>query len=62
MAEYTIHTTNDNKELWLYNEKRGVYQANQEWRVEAFCQLICHNVKTGELYEPSTSAGIGLLI
>jgi P4 family phage/plasmid primase-like protien len=51
MAEYTIHTTNDNKELYLYDEKSGVYQANQEWRIEAFCQSICHDAKSGELYE-----------
>ncbi len=33
MAEYVCITTNDNGELFIYDEKKGVYLRNQEWRI-----------------------------
>jgi hypothetical protein len=32
MAEYVCQTANDNGELFIYDEKKGVYLRNQEWR------------------------------
>ena len=51
MTEYKIHTMNDLKELFLYDEERGVYLAKQEWRIEAFCQSIYRDIKTGTISE-----------
>jgi P4 family phage/plasmid primase-like protien len=51
MAEYNICTTNDNEELYVYDERRGVYLARQEWRLKAFCQSICHDIKTSVIDE-----------
>jgi hypothetical protein len=51
MAEYVCMTTNDNGELFIYDEKRGVYQRNQEWRIRALCRSIDHNVKTHTIDE-----------
>ena len=51
MAEHTIHTMSDNRELYLYDERRGVYLTNKETRIEAFCQSIGHDVKTNVISE-----------
>jgi P4 family phage/plasmid primase-like protien len=51
MSEYAIHTTTDLDEIYLYNERKGIYRTNQEWRLKAFCQSICHDIKTAEINE-----------
>lgn len=52
MSEYTCRTTNDKAEdLFLYDENKGVYLIDQEWRIKSFCQSICHDVKAGMIGE-----------
>jgi P4 family phage/plasmid primase-like protien len=52
ISRFKIHTTRDKtRELFLYDDRRGVYLANQEWRIEEFCQSISHDVKTGVIEE-----------
>jgi P4 family phage/plasmid primase-like protien len=51
MAEYVCMTTNDNGELFIYDEKRGVYLRNQEWRIRQLCRSIAPDVKTHTIDE-----------
>lgn len=51
MAEYTCMTTNDNGELLIYDEDRGVYLRNQDWRIKALCRSIDHDVNTYTINE-----------
>jgi P4 family phage/plasmid primase-like protien len=46
MAEYVCMTTTDNRELFIYDERKGVYLRNQEWRIRQLCRSIDHDVKT----------------
>jgi P4 family phage/plasmid primase-like protien len=51
MAEYVCMTTNDNGELFTYDEKTGIYLRNQEWRIRALCRSIAPDVKTHTIDE-----------
>jgi hypothetical protein len=51
MAEYVCLATRDNGELFIYDEKRGVYLKNQEWRIRHLCRSIDHDVSTYTINE-----------
>jgi P4 family phage/plasmid primase-like protien len=51
MAEYVCLATRDNGELFIYDEKRGVYLKNQEWRIRHLCRSIDNDVSTYTINE-----------
>jgi putative DNA primase/helicase len=45
LAEYVCITAYDNRELFIYDEKRGLYLRNQEWRIRQLCRTLNHDIK-----------------
>jgi P4 family phage/plasmid primase-like protien len=51
MKEYTFKTMTDNEDIYCYDNERGVYVAEQEWRIKQLAQLMYPAIRTHELHE-----------
>jgi hypothetical protein len=51
MKQHTFKTMTDNEDIYCYDNERGVYAADQEWRIKELSQLMYPGITTHALHE-----------